>query len=296
MDWQIFGHKRQIKILSQVLKKKTVSHAYLFVGPKFVGKTTIARKFAQALLCESQNACGECKQCKMVNQDTNPDLFTIGSNREELTVDAIRQFCYKISLKSFSAKYKIAIIENAQALKDSAANAILKTLEEPSLNTVIILISSNLQSILQTIRSRSQVISFGYVEQDEYSGVSSSDLERKDLNSILRVSQGRPGLYKKLLHDEPLIQKFLNFIQVGSELISADLITRHLAVQKILDLESDDLEWFLETLIYQTRKELYQKYTPSSAYNASILDKTYRYILEKSNSKLILTGLALGLK
>src|SRR4051812_36843313 len=110
MDWQIIGHKRQIEFLTKALEKGKLAHAYTFAGPDSVGKKTIARKLAQQLL-QSQGGF-------------HADFHEI-DGQSGIKIDQIRELVYKLSLKPYQAKYKVALIDAAENLNTEAANALL---------------------------------------------------------------------------------------------------------------------------------------------------------------------------
>ncbi len=177
MSWNtILDHASQLERLRQSAKGGRLAHAYAFVGPSGIGKKRVAIELARCLLCENHSdadfgACGECASCQQVAAGTHPDLFTVGliEGKRELI---IKQFigedetrgkeglCYDISLKPMSGRRRVAIIDDAEALNDVSANALLKTLEEPPPDSVMILVATSGDLLLPTIRSRCQVIAF----------------------------------------------------------------------------------------------------------------------------------------
>src|SRR6185503_17434791 len=151
MDWQITGHKRQLDFLEKTMATGKVAHGYLFVGPAGVGKHAVALKMAEKLLGTAS---------------FSPDLIELKKleDKNEITIEPVRDLLYKLALKPYAAPYKVAIIENAEQLNTAAANAMLKVLEEPKPNTVIILTASNSARLPKTIVSRTQKINFGLVK------------------------------------------------------------------------------------------------------------------------------------
>lgn len=160
------------KMVSHVVTK-TLPHAFLFCGVEGVGKELFAKHLSSFLLCEltKSNAniygeitkpCGQCKQCKLFEGDTHPDFKFIEPDEgsKSIKVDQIRQLVEFFSQTSQQGGRKIAILSPAEALNNNAANALLKTLEEPSSNSVIILVSHQSGMLLPTIRSRCQMLDF----------------------------------------------------------------------------------------------------------------------------------------
>lgn len=166
MNWNIVGHKRQLKFLENAVADGHLAHGLLFAGPTGVGKHRIAVALAQAMLCEASTACGNCAQCRAFLAGTNPDYLEI-SGEAGIKIEQIRELIFKLSLKAYSGKYKVAVIDCAEQMTIEAANSLLKSLEEPTDKTLIILISSNPNRLPKTIVSRVQKITFGPLRPEE---------------------------------------------------------------------------------------------------------------------------------
>ena len=142
-------------------------HALLFVGPEGVGKHTFALRLAQALLCErvpegELDPCEACPGCLQVMAGTHPDVLRVGKpeDRQELPIRVIRDLCIDLGLKPMSGRRKLAIVDDADDLNDEAANAFLKTLEEPPPGSTLILVGTSSEGQLDTILSRCRVVRF----------------------------------------------------------------------------------------------------------------------------------------
>jgi len=164
MNWGIIGHEKQVNFLQKSIKKKRLSHAYLFIGPEGVGKLTIALAFAKALECEDgrdEDFCGHCQSCLAIEKGNHPDVHLISpeSGKEEISIAQIKKLCRDFTLSALSGLYKIGVIQGADLLGRAAANAFLKTLEEP-LGKAIFILTSSSESILPTISSRCQILKF----------------------------------------------------------------------------------------------------------------------------------------
>jgi len=177
MIWQsVRGHKEQISQLLRALERGRAAHAYVFVGPPGIGKRLVARTLAQCLFCTSADvgigeACDECRSCKQFRAGTHPDLLEIGcpEGKRELPIELIagppeqrgrEGLIYDLSLSPMSAARRVAIIDDADRMNAESANALLKTLEEPPLGSILLLMSSSLDALLPTIRSRCQPVHF----------------------------------------------------------------------------------------------------------------------------------------
>jgi DNA polymerase-3 subunit delta' len=151
----------------RALARERLPHAFLFVGPEGIGKRTFARKLAQALLCQrareaNLDPCEVCPSCLQVKTGNHPDLLEVGrpEDKHELPIKVIRDLCLELGLKPMHGTRRIAIVDDADDLNDEAANAFLKTLEEPPPGAVLILIGTSAELQLDTIVSRCRVVRF----------------------------------------------------------------------------------------------------------------------------------------
>ncbi len=179
MPWQsIRGHDRVVESIRRALEGGRLPHAFLFVGPEGIGKLAFALKLAQTLLCERVPAaemapCGACPGCVQVLGGTHPDLLRVArpDDKHELPIRVIRDLCLDLGLKPARGGRKVAIIDDADDLNDEAANAFLKTLEEPPDGSVLILIGTSPETQLDTIISRCRVVRFAPLTEAELAAV-----------------------------------------------------------------------------------------------------------------------------
>jgi DNA polymerase-3 subunit delta' len=153
------------EVLAQNLRTERLHHALLFGGPRGYGKRALAKAFAEAMLCTERGpagfACGRCRSCLLVAAGSHPDLARItfelrdnGQPRTEITIDQMRALGQRLAMASQFGGWQIAIIDPADAMTANAANALLKTLEEPSRETVLALVADDPSRLPATIRSR----------------------------------------------------------------------------------------------------------------------------------------------
>ena len=179
MPWHsIRGHDRVVETLRQSLAQGRFPHALLFVGPEGVGKHAFALTLAQALLCERVaetefDPCGVCPGCLQVKAGTHPDVLEVARPEEkhELPIKVIRDLCLDLGLKPMHGTRRIAIVDDADDLNDEAANAFLKTLEEPPPGSVLILIGTSAELQLATILSRCRIVRFDPLPAAELAAV-----------------------------------------------------------------------------------------------------------------------------
>ncbi len=161
----IIGQERAINILRNSIRRNRLTHAYLFSGPRGVGKRATALALAKALNCveHSDEACGICLSCRKINDSNHPDVKVIEPQGLSLSIAQMRELQKEISLKPLEGRWKIYIISEAEKMTPQAANSLLKTLEEPPPHSLIILVTSQEDSLLPTIISRCQRIKFDLI-------------------------------------------------------------------------------------------------------------------------------------
>jgi DNA polymerase-3 subunit delta' len=204
------------RLLADAIGSGHIHHALLYASPRGYGKRALADAFAAALLCRQRNAdgsaCGKCRSCLLVAAGSHPDLARItfeirddGRPRTELTVDQLRALGQRLALASQFGGWQIALIDPADAMNPNAANALLKTLEEPSTNTVIALIADDPSRLPPTIRSRCQKIDVpAPTRAESLDWLTSRGMEPDIAASMLDVSMDNPGLAELWLADGAL--------------------------------------------------------------------------------------------
>lgn len=173
MSWRrVLGHESIAEAFGRAFQRGRLAHGYLFVGPAGIGKRLFAGELAKALLCENRpkgrlEACNHCPSCLLMDGGTHPDFFTAvrPEDKASFPIDEIRELGRKLALKPVRGAGKIAILDDADDLNDpitqhAAANAFLKTLEEPPPGSIVILVGTGVDQQLSTILSRCQVVRF----------------------------------------------------------------------------------------------------------------------------------------
>ena len=161
---EILSQDTAVQTLRRSLRNEKTAHAYLFAGPPGVGKHLTARALASALNCTDQtdDACGTCNACRKIQKEVHPDVFEMGlpKGKKSIPVDSVRELEKRLAVRPHEGRAKVAIIDPADLMTEGAANALLKTLEEPGPNRFLLLITSRQAHLLPTIRSRCQLIRF----------------------------------------------------------------------------------------------------------------------------------------
>ncbi len=201
--WNIIGHRQTLTFFEHVQRSRRMSHAYLFTGPAQVGKRTLAMAFAQAILCTAEQArppaspCGQCHACLKVQNGTHPDLSVIepADGKKTMGIDPIRALLRAAALQPQEGRYSIFVLPNAELMTLEAANALLKTLEEPALHTLLLLTATDEQLLPKTIISRCQVLPIALVNTQEIESALMDrwGLPKERAQELSVLAAGRPG-------------------------------------------------------------------------------------------------------
>ncbi len=258
-DWPIIGHKKIKGFLQRGVLGNNFAHAYIFCGPAKTGKTLTARTFAQTILCENYKKylqassfeadklvvpCGLCNSCKQFKSKVYADLYVVereinektGKKKNALSVAQIRDLLEKISKRAFLNSYKIVLIPEAQLLNQEASNCLLKTLEEPTPRTIIILMTPNKELLLPTILSRCQSLKFLPVTNEEiYQYLLGRGANRSLALELASVAEGRPTVAMKFFA-EP--EKFQSYKQENTEMLqifNSGIVKKFKFVEKLAE-------------------------------------------------------------
>src|SRR4030067_1091410 len=173
MDWGMIGHDWAVNLLAEHVAFGRERHAYLFTGPSGVGRRTLALRFAQGLNCIKPpvpgQPCRVCSACKRIELMHHPDLTVVEAEREgeTLKIDQVRALQHTLSLTPYEARYRIALLLRFEEAHISASNAMLKMLEEPPAQVVVILTAKSAENLLPTIVSRCEVLRLRSVAMEE---------------------------------------------------------------------------------------------------------------------------------
>ena len=195
---ELIGNEKIKQNLIKILKNNTISHSYMFVGTKGVGKKLFAKEFAKGILCNNseKRPCEACKSCIEFMNSNNPDYYEIGLEDDEnsIKIDTIRNMQKRVQELPIVSDRKVYIIDDSEYMTKDAQNCLLKTLEEPPSFITIILIVSNENMILNTIKSRCLKIYFNNLSEAELKKYINANLNINDFsNNMLKACSGSIG-------------------------------------------------------------------------------------------------------
>ncbi|HEX5429664.1 MAG TPA: AAA family ATPase [Patescibacteria group bacterium] len=281
----IAGHAKQKQLLTKSIESGKIAHAYVFAGPGSVGKRLIAKGFANALLGMSDEGRG---------MSFHPDLLEIAGD-EPVKIEQIRELIYKLSLQPYQAKYKIALIDNAENMTTEAQNALLKALEEPKSYTVMILVTEAFGKLLGTITSRAQKLNFGLVRPADFQALLPANLPECDVKQIAEFAAGRPGLAVRIANDSDL-RETLSEINNNLEIIkSQDLPAKLKLAYDLAELETVELRQQFDFWLARLEQDLLTEPGKLPARYISAVARSRKHLDQNANSKLLLTNLMLQL-
>ncbi len=272
----IVGHEQILQHLKNAIGLRKISHAYIFAGEDGAGKNMIANAFAMAMQCEEMgqvdgthidqvNSCGNCKSCIQATSDNHPDIIRVTHEKVSIGIDDIRtQVNNDIQIKPYSSPYKIYIIDEAEKLTEQAQNALLKTIEEPPVYAVIILLTNNLNALLQTILSRCVTLKLKAVEKELIKEFLMQKYQvpdyQADLSTVFAqgnvgkaVKYASSGEFDELKKDALHLLKYIDEMELY-EIIDA---LKRISDQKGLIYDYLDLMilWYRDVLMFKVTKD-----------------------------------------
>jgi len=311
------GNKHVKEHLIAALQSHKLPKAFIFYGPAGVGKASMAFLLAKALNCPQfdDEPCDECNSCFKIEKRIHADIQYFQPVAKEISIEQMRSLSSQINLKPFEGRIKVFIIDPAEKLSLEGANALLKTLEEPPANSLIILITTNLSSLLPTIRSRCQLLHFAVIPRKKLEETLKERFKYKtsEARSLAHLSSGSLGRalstnltesYEKrkreldffrLLAHENGLEAILNRVKElrGKEIIdevlqiqyslTRDMLVFSLSKEKEL-LINIDLEEDLKTLLYLYKPEILLRILTEIHY-------TIKAIEENANRKTAIEAL-----
>lgn len=219
--WPVIGQQKAVSLLEHGLERAAFAHAYLLVGPRHVGKMTLAITMAQALNCQAgKPPCGECPACRRIAGGSFTDVQVVGlekaigeesRSKAEISIEQVRDLQHSASLAPFEGKYRVFIIDQAERLSLEAANALLKTIEEPPASVVFILLTACEEALPTTVVSRCQRLELRPIaaEAVEQALCARGLIEPDRVKLLGRVSRGLVGWAFSAASDDKLLSERL---------------------------------------------------------------------------------------
>lgn len=287
---EVVGQEHVVTTLTNSISSGNISHAYLFCGPRGSGKTTIARLFAKAINCEKPlnelEPCNKCSSCTEIMGGNSIDLIEVDA-ASHTGVDAIRELIDGIKFAPVKSKHKIFIIDECHQLSKSAANALLKTLEEPPAHAVFLLATTETHKMIPTIVSRCQKFDFKRLQVPEISQklqfIAKKEGVKFDDSALSLIAINSRGSFRdaESLLDQCMsfagegsliktqdIKELLGIVEVGQIAQFVDFLASKNAKDAVLSINAMadagvDLQEFTKTLVFYLRQALLLKINPS---------------------------------
>lgn len=228
--FEVAGHKEQMRMIKMAFDSQRFAHAYIIYGPDGVGKSVFARYMASLVLCKGDTAhlrnkpCGKCEACHKIISNIHPDVLVSEPVKKGIVVDEIREIIDEIHLRPYEGSKKVIIIKDVQNMTPQAQNAFLKTLEEPDEGSFIIMLTSSLETILETIRSRCQIIRLGRIPEDEVKEyLTDNGVEPENAELAAALSDGIIGNALRML-DEGYMQLRKETVENACSIIKGNVL------------------------------------------------------------------------
>src|SRR6266576_5189784 len=256
-DWNIVGHEHAINTLRRALVAQRVRHAYLFTGPEHIGKALLAQRFAQTLLCTGgidahdapQNPCNACLSCRKVMHGNHPDIHYISRPFEKqfILIEQVRALQADAARKTLEGRRNIFIIQGMHEMNVQAANCLLKTLEEPEPDVVLLLTAPDPGVLLPTILSRVQQIPMQLLTTKQIKSALEErwQVEPEEAALIAALAAGRMGWAVQAVEDEDMLATRKAQLETLTKLPTLNRASRFDIAQR-LSADGDNLRGILE--------------------------------------------------
>ena len=256
-DWNIVGHEHSINILRRALSSQRVRHAYLFTGPEHIGKTLLAQRFTQTLLCTGGldpkvaplNPCNTCLSCRKVMHGNHPDVHYIARSPDKqfILIEQVRALQSDSARKTLEGRRNIFIIQGLHEMNVQAANCLLKTLEEPEPDVVLLLTTTDPGLLLPTILSRVQQVPMHLLTTEQIKAALEQrwQVEQEEASLIAALAAGRMGWAVQAVEDEDMLAERQAQLETVAKLPAAGKVQRFEVAQR-LSAEGDKVRGILE--------------------------------------------------
>ena len=259
-NWNLLGQVQLSNILENSFHQGKVAHAYMLVGPHKVGKLATAIKIAQALNCDGDNKpCGGCTPCNRIESGVHPDIQIITPTTDEETgrqhtvvrIQQIREMERSSSLAPYEGNYRVFIIDSVNSIAEEAANALLKTLEEPPSSVVLLLLATDEASILPTIISRCQKLEVKPLSEHDMFNLLTENhaIESVDAKLLAKVSNGRLGWALEAAKTPSILGDRQKAVDTLIRAIDGDIEEKFKISQELSSFHNRDRKKLPETIV-----------------------------------------------
>lgn len=304
-NWRIIGHKKQLELIEHDIQSDRLTHAYLLAGPSSIGKFSIAKMFVNILQCPN-NLCHECPTCVQLQKGSHPDTMTLQAQdgSESIKIDQVRDIIARLNMTKQS-KYKVLLIKNAERFTPEAANCLLKTLEEPPPDTLIIMTTNNVRELLPTIISRVRLIKFSAYSNEflkEKMAELFPDTDEETIGQVCSLALGKSGKAIKLLQNADLLASYRTMYTMLCEFLEPAPLYKKFRVIEELLAEDNKITEFLDVFTHLVRSRLHQgikaeELTLSKRKHflslLELIEDTRQLLKRNINARLALENLAL---
>jgi DNA polymerase III subunit delta' len=347
-QWPVVGHERAVSVLRNAITRGMVAHAYMFTGPNGVGKRTLALAFAMTLNCQSEPPegqgvpdipCGLCASCSRILRGEHPDVIEVNLETQaalaedagkgkstpakELKIDTVREMQRTVGLSPYMGRYKVFVIGDADKLNEEASNALLKTLEEPPSQTVLILLAPDASSVLPTISSRCVQVPLRPLRKAEVARALESQwgAEPEQAERLAALASGRLGWAVTMLRERGRLENRGKALEEMALLSGGTVTERVNAATRYAKQFTDSRQelyaaldtwegWWRDLVVVNTGatdlvmnvdqlpalQSLARRIDASKAYEAIVLiQQTRQQLAENVNPRLALESLTLNL-
>ncbi len=244
-NWNIVGHERALDMLRRTLVAEQVRHAYVFAGPQSIGKTLLAQRFAQTLLCTGgtdprvapPDPCNTCLSCRKVLHGNHPDIHIItrAVDKQAIVIEQIRTLQSGASRRTLEGRHNIFIIQDAHEMNLQAANCLLKTLEEPEADVVLLLTVPETGLLLPTILSRVQLIAMQLLPVTLIKSALEQqwDMRPEEADLLAALAAGRMGWAIQAVEDDEMLAERKEQLDLLTRSLTASKVQRFEIVQRL---------------------------------------------------------------
>lgn len=287
---ELIGNEKIKQNLIKILNNHNISHSYMFIGTKGIGKKLFAKEFAKGILCTSNEIkpCDKCKSCLEFVNNNNPDYYEINLQEDEssIKIDDIRQMQKKVQELPIVSDRKVYIIDDSELMTSEAQNCLLKTLEEPPNFVTIILIVSNENKILTTIKSRCLKIYFNNLTHEELVKYINNNLNTSEFsNNMIEACGGSIGKTKQIFENKEIYSELDKIFNNVENYKLTDVMSKLDILYKSKNEIQDILDYLNTAFIKKAKQDI--KYIDYIKY----VEETKKNILSNCNYDMSIDNL-----